>query len=441
MSSISFRNFPLIAGRGVHLDLKGTPPTFSRLLSLLDDFSVLRYNLILVEWEDSFPWSVAPSFRSPTAYSEDEVRQFVEKAERLGLELVPLVQTLGHMENFLKGDRYAFLRERPDGDETINPLAPEAVPFVQSLILDVLRLMPQVKRFHLGGDEAWAPGYAGGNPAVQAFFAQHGPAPLYLQHMGALLPILEKKQIRPMLWHDMMVDWEVDHLRQLSGRADLLVWAYNGDSPLPNEALARFVEAGFTIWGATAYKGADGVVRDRPNSAQRLANCRAWVEAAQSYGLVGVITTGWSRYTYHSPQCESIEAAWDVVVAHAKLLYDGSFPDDLRDYVDEWIDQRCDDEGASRYRMVLKAAQGYHSMQNDLWERVRTCRVQLATTQGGNARRDIPNYRAGVPWALKRLANAEAEYRAALKGLVEEIWLEEYFEVRQKALILALRLQ
>ncbi|MHB1155916.1 MAG: hypothetical protein ACYC26_03650 [Phycisphaerales bacterium] len=54
--------------RGVHLDLKGVPPTFERLLSLLDVFAAARYNVLLVEWEDSFPWTVDLRFRSETAY-------------------------------------------------------------------------------------------------------------------------------------------------------------------------------------------------------------------------------------------------------------------------------------------------------------------------------------------------------------------------------------
>jgi len=440
--SFSFRqSFPIIASRGVHLDLKGMPPTFPRLLSLLDDFAALRYTHILVEWEDSFPWSVDAAFRSPTAYSEDQVRQFVEKAERLGLELIPLVQTLGHMENFLKGDHYKSLRERPDGDETINPLAPEAASFVQSLILDVLRLMPRVKRFHLGGDEAWAPGYAGGNPAVREFFACHGAASLYVQHMNALMPLLESRNIRPMLWHDMMTDWDIASLMPLSARADLVVWAYDGGTPLPHEALARFKEAGFTVWGATAYKGADGVMADRPNCAQRIANARAWIEATRRHGLAGIISTGWSRYTYHSPQCEAVEAAWDMVIAHAILLHEGDCPDQLAELVDGWARQFHPGEGALRYRMVLNAAQAYKELQDDLWERVRMCRVQKTTAQLAHARRDIANYRMGVGGALKKLANAEAEYRAALAGLVDEVWLDEYFSGRRKALEIALELQ
>ena len=80
------RSTPLIPIRGVHLDLKGLPPTPTRLLEFLDRFAAARFNCILVEWEDSFPWSVDPRFRSPTAYTSGEVEQFHRRALQLGFQ-------------------------------------------------------------------------------------------------------------------------------------------------------------------------------------------------------------------------------------------------------------------------------------------------------------------------------------------------------------------
>ena len=73
---------PVVGQRCVHLDLKGTPPSSERLLSLLKMFSAARYNSILVEWEDAFPWTVDERFRSETAYSPDVVRKFAAAALR-----------------------------------------------------------------------------------------------------------------------------------------------------------------------------------------------------------------------------------------------------------------------------------------------------------------------------------------------------------------------
>jgi len=62
------KDLPVVLKRGVHLDLKGLPPTPDRFVGLLKLFAAARYNMVLIEWEDSFPWTVDQRFRSPTAY-------------------------------------------------------------------------------------------------------------------------------------------------------------------------------------------------------------------------------------------------------------------------------------------------------------------------------------------------------------------------------------
>ncbi len=189
---ISSNNVSAIAIRALHLDLKGLPPTFGRLLELLRSIAAAGYNAVLVEWEDCFPWTVDARFRSPTAFSREQVAEFLAAAARLKLEVIPLVQTLGHMETFLSAPEFARLREVPENNDALNPLAEGAGDLVVSLIKDVLAAMPGIRHFHLGGDEAWSFGM---NPQTKAFIDNHGggaagKAALYLHHVEPLLDLL-----------------------------------------------------------------------------------------------------------------------------------------------------------------------------------------------------------------------------------------------------------
>jgi hexosaminidase len=114
---------PVIGIRCLHLDLKGQPPTPQRLLSLLELLAKARYNAVLVEWEDMFPWTCDERFRCETAYKPEELKAFVAKAKELGIDIIPLVQCLGHLETPLKFPEYAHLREVPDRPDVLNPLA------------------------------------------------------------------------------------------------------------------------------------------------------------------------------------------------------------------------------------------------------------------------------------------------------------------------------
>ena len=83
-----------------------------------------------------------------------------------------------------------------------------------------------MKRFHLGGDEART---LGQNPDTKAYVKEHGKGALYLQHVGPILDHLNARHIRPILWHDMMVDWDSKQLQALAAKCDLMVWGYMGN--------------------------------------------------------------------------------------------------------------------------------------------------------------------------------------------------------------------
>lgn len=296
---------PVISKRGVHLDLKGLPPTAARLQEILRLFAAARYNVVLVEFEDSFPWTVDERFRSPAAYTSEDIALLRDTAEALGLELIPLVQCLGHMETPLSVPGYEHLREVPDNESGLNPLAPGARQLIQDMVDDVLRLMPNVRYFHLGGDEART---FGQNAETKAYIEKHGKGALYLHHVEPILDALNSRSIRPILWHDMMIDWESDALTSLARKCDLMPWGYDGNPDTTQrhyktEYIQRFREHGFALWGGTAYKGAEGYDSDLPDIPLHTANATAWADVAQRYDFKGVVATAWSRYAVDTVQC------------------------------------------------------------------------------------------------------------------------------------------
>src|SRR5687768_9123699 len=195
------RKSPVVPVRGVHLDLKGHPPTPERLLSLLELFSAVRLNAVLAEWEDTLPWRRHPALRSPTAYTPAVIRRFAARAEALGIEIIPLVQCFGHSENVLRLPAFRRLRERPADVAEFCPSNPASARLVIELVDDALALQGgRVRRFHLGGDEAW---HMGSCPKCRAAIRANGKDRLYLRHVGPVLDHLTRRGIRPILWDDM----------------------------------------------------------------------------------------------------------------------------------------------------------------------------------------------------------------------------------------------
>ncbi len=322
------RKTPFVALRGVHLDLKGHPPTARRLLELLDVFKALRINAVLAEYNAMYPWS-QKAFRRPGAYSPATIERFLDKAAGLGIEIIPKVQCLAHSEMVLRHARFRPLREVPDSPAQLCPRNPGSREIVHRLIADVLQThRGRIRHFHLGGDEA---GDLGSCPKCRAYAGRHGKAGLYLQHVTPLLERLTAEGLRAILWDDMMRAWPLSSLRALGRKADLMGWSYAPD-PFGGGRragpLQRYLRAGVTVWGASAYKGADGPEADRPDLEARLANNLAWAKAARRLGLKGVVQTAWSRYSDLIVQCEGIEASMDSLALCSAVLWDGRLPKD-----------------------------------------------------------------------------------------------------------------
>lgn len=433
-----FRNpQPVITRRGVHLDLKGCPPTPQRLLSLLRVISAARYNVILVEWEDTFPWTLDERFRNASAYTPEQVRTFCRAAADVGIELIPVVTCMGHLETPLSLPEYAHLREVPHRADVLNPLAPGARELIERMVDDVLELMPDVRHFHLGGDEAWT---FGTHPDTRAYVEQHGKGALYLHHVEPILDKLNASGVRPILWHDMMVEWSPDALRRLSGKADLMFWTY-GEHPdqqhwpkFTTKDRLHLASHGVRLWGAGCYKGADGHNVDLPNLEKRQANALGWAEVAQRENLIGVVATAWSRYSTHRVQNEPIDAALDSLVNVGVILHDGRAPDDG---IESCIAALGDLGERERFEKCNAAMRKLTDVRKRGWSAVQSLREQLVLSETDPRRRGSGMELHGLR-DLKRVlsdaAEVESQVRIAFDGLLDRIWIEQYLVERLQPL-------
>ncbi len=422
---------PVVATRAMHLDLKGVPPTPRRLVELLDVAAAFRYNAVVVEWEDTFPWTVDERIRCETAYAPGEVQAFHARAAELGIQIIPLVQCLGHLQFVLKLPGYEAMREQPDGINVINPLADGAGELIAKLVDDVLALTPGLTHFHLGGDEAWS---FGTHPDTAAFIEQHGKGALYLKHIEPILARLNGAGIRPMLWHDMMLKWDSDALRRLGAEADLVLWGYTGD-PLDTrdhinaDVVSRFVAHGIALWGASAYKGADGHSADLPNYANRQANAQGWADTAGKVDIKGVIATAWSRYTHSMCQCEPIDAALDNLANHGVILHEGQPPAGGRDAILAALDAVGEKD---RFDACHDAMAELAAFRREGWFMVQMGREEVVTITSDKRRAEQTAVRtlAQLKAHVARGPQVAQRVREAFTGLIDPLWVGRYLAER-----------
>lgn len=333
--------------RLVHLDLKGAPPKVSYLAEVFPLFRALGANGLLVEYEDAFPYEgPLRLLRARHAYSPSEVKEILHLARLSELEVIPLVQTFGHMEFVLKHATFAHLREVPPFPNTLNPHEPESLALVGAMIDQVLALHPDARWLHIGCDEVY---YLGEGEASRRWLQQEysSKAALCLSHMRAVAShvLAQHPGTMPLVWDDMLRDIPQDQLTA-SGLPQLVepvLWDYGADLDVHSKVLLmeKFRECRFPhLWAASAFKGATGASRALPPVEYHLCNHARWLQVAGGAPkdtLRGIVLTGWQRYDHFSVLCELLPVGIPSLAACLQLLLHGGFTEDAKTKVENLL--------------------------------------------------------------------------------------------------------
>lgn len=274
----------------LHLDLKGLIPEFPRLLEWLEWFAALGYNGIVWEYEDRIDWQSWPGIFRP-GYSMAEWEAIWQKCRDLNLEIIPLVQTHGHLEWLLKDERYATWRENGCWNE-ICPQNEEAVAAIKAWLGEVRRLHPESRYIHIGADETWNLATC---PACQARSGgENGRLEVYLRHLCSMSETALQLGFRPIAWGDMFRRENRPELAACLPAGTILVdWRYYGPGPWPTTRQLR--ETGLEIWGGSGIsRNFDYSNLTGPNEIA-VTNVQSWRKYLEEGEVAALIHTTWSR--------------------------------------------------------------------------------------------------------------------------------------------------
>uniref|UniRef100_A0A8C6SEV1 beta-N-acetylhexosaminidase n=1 Tax=Neogobius melanostomus TaxID=47308 RepID=A0A8C6SEV1_9GOBI len=322
----------------VHLDLKGAPPRIEYLLKLIGVFAELGADGLLVEYEDMFPYEgeLKVLQASPhSAYSREEVLSIQEAAVAAGMEVIPLIQTFGHMEFVLKHDALSALREVPHCLGTLSPHGERPLQLVTEMVRQVVELHPGITTLHIGADEVYL---LGEGEQSRKWLESHdgGVAQLFLSHVTRVAQAVKTAwpQLSILMWDDMMRDMSEDTLRDsgLVGLVQPMLWDYNPhlDVDKTVSLLEKYSRAGLAeVWAASSFKGSSSVHTSVSCSQRHVDNTVQWLRVAEAASagvhIRGVALTGWQRYDHLSVLCELLPVALPSLASCLQTLVDGKF--------------------------------------------------------------------------------------------------------------------
>ena len=208
---------------GFHIDMNIAQFTGAYLEKWLRRLAGLGYDAVIWEVENNVRWETCPECASPDAFAKDEFREIIALCRDLGLEPIPLLQTIAHAEYVLKHERYSHLAEIEGNIRQYCPQNPDLAPFLHRWIDEYLDLFGDVRFFHLGADEAW---WMGECPKCAAYVEEHSLGDLYVEHVRALAAPLVERGVTPIVWADMVLHHN-ESLDKLPREIMLFDWMYD----------------------------------------------------------------------------------------------------------------------------------------------------------------------------------------------------------------------
>lgn len=251
-------------------------PTVEHLFALAETTREGGYDGLGLYLEHRFAYPSAPWAAGEGALKPAMVRRL--RAEYPSVQVIPMLNLLGHMEGFLRcreGERFS---EEPGRGLQACPSHPEFAAFARGLLEDALDAFDD-EIVHLGGDETAALGKC---PRCR----ETSPADLYAAHFAPLCKRVLAGGRRPALWGDMLLA-HPQIAERLPKETLIFDWQYFGGV---EESAPRLRAMGFDVVACPtlhAYNAAWLHLQESVENVERVA------ADAHRLGLAGLCLTTW----------------------------------------------------------------------------------------------------------------------------------------------------
>lgn len=284
---------------GVMLDVsRGAVVTPEHFKRWLDRLALLGFNVAMLYTEDVYRLPDEPCFGyARGAYTADELCEIDDYANALGIEMIPCIQTLGHLEQVLKWWLYADVKDTDavllvDEDRTYELIGK---------MLDLWAKVFRSRRIHGCMDEA----YPLGRGKFRDRFGHQPSIDIFLRHLHRIHAMCHERGLSLMIWSDMLfhlsskTDQHYDPAAQIPDEVaaaippsvNLVYWDYyKNDKNGYKQVIERHRKLGFDPMVASAVTTPYRFWYDRHEMLRTALPC---VDACKEAGVQSLIFTMW----------------------------------------------------------------------------------------------------------------------------------------------------
>ncbi len=247
------------------------------------------YNLIHMHVTDDQGCAVVfpshPELASKHAFTAEEMRAFIDAAAKLGIQVMPELESLGHTRFITRHKNYRHLGGPDDGGfNAIDPDQPDTRVVLRELLQDTAEMF-DCELLHVGLDEV--------NFKVLPKYSRVPESEhwrIFARHAAWVHGEVRRLGKRPAMWGDHVLH-SPDMAKKFGSDVLMVDWHYH--IPLGRDSLDYFAKLPFEFWGGPATVCYSA--RITPNHIN-IGNLREFSAKALSYrkkGLTGMVNTVW----------------------------------------------------------------------------------------------------------------------------------------------------
>ncbi|WP_236973933.1 beta-N-acetylhexosaminidase [Membranihabitans maritimus] len=324
---MTISDWPDIEERAVHYDTKHHQDKKSYVKKFIRDMARYKINIIVWEWEDKLAYETHPDIGAPGAFTKEEMIEFTEYAKKYHIQLVPLVQGLGHVSFILKWPQYHHLREIEASAWEFCPLKEGTYDLLFDLWKEAVEVTPGSKYIHIGSDETFELAHCYECKAKAQEIGASGVYHYFVEKANAYLKTLGREV---MVWERPM-GWEMSNspIKNMTPDTSLvLTESYDYEEP-DFQYAKKAKDLGYTVFAYDPNPGIEmGFLpyfyseRGGINQTGSLQNSYEFLKATAQSGIFdGMINTSWDDSGHHNQ-------AWILsFVTSAAFSWNGNKPD------------------------------------------------------------------------------------------------------------------
>ena len=283
----------------------------------------LGYNSVMLYLEDTYEVSGQPFFGYMRGrYTKAELKEIDAYANSLGVELIPCIQTLAHLNAIFRWGEYAKINDIADvllvDDERTYKLIED--------MFDTVSECFTCRTVNVGLDEA----HLLGRGKYLDQFGFKDRFDIFCDHLDKVCKIATDRGFTPVLWSDTFFERSKDNVpyqilnvpekaaKRVPKNAQLICWDYyHTDKDYYDKVLKAHSQFSNRVWYACSAYASRGFA---PNNAFSISSIKAAMQSCREQGIKDVVVTMWGG---NGAECSLFSTL--PALFYAAQAYSGNF--------------------------------------------------------------------------------------------------------------------